>query len=711
MQQPETSRQTLGLTFRAAVGTAILVTVVVIAVLAVVASTARRAANQTAERNLDQSADLVAQLLSGRERMLIGGARVFVQYPPFRATINGGPREDVLDQAISAVEQIAASWVFITDDNGVLIAKSDEPAVSGEAMGQFPLVAGALGGQEQRGYGASGDTMLFHAVALPIKAQLGAPAGVLVATLVIDSAFLHEVKTSTSSDLLFYTRDEQGREHPAASTIPGSARELSQFLESRASSGDKDAHSATLGQEHYLWMGTSLFTAGGTVVGGFLVMRAQDNSAASFAALKVPIIVALIVGALAVFVASVIVSRWVAQPLRQLATGARAMVDDQARSSTAQFEDDTRVPEVAALSDALKNLRGDLRDRDALIATSRGHVLQPAPGITNETTERVGRSPRSAPRTTPSGSLVARHISRPGLVFEPGAILANRYFIQAEVGRGGLGIVYRALDRVLGQVLAVKLLRPELALANAAGFEQLKLEWRAAQRLSHRNIVRTYDFGDTGEIPFLTMEYVDGASLASIIARGGPLSRTATLAFAKQLLDALNAAHGAGIVHGDLKPHNLLVNANGLLKVTDFGVARVLRAARIPREHAGRDVAADARSSKLTGAVVGAPEYMSPEQLIGEPASVKSDLYAVGVLLQECVTGRTPYQADTPVAFVAQKLGTGRELLSDAEPSGAKRLGEGAFKDIAVLIESLTHPRPEMRPVSAREAYARCAQL
>lgn len=707
-----------GLTARAVIATAIVVLTVAVAVLSVVASTAARQERENAQRNLDRSADLVAQFLLGRDRTLIGGARVFVQYPPFRATIRGGPREDVLDQAISAADQIAADWVFITNDSGLRIAKSDEPLSSPVPMAQVPLVAGALTGQEQHGFGASGDTMLFQAVALPIKADLGPPAGVLVATQVIDSAFLSMVKTATSSDLLFYTRDPEGRERPAASTVPGSVRELTEFLANRITAEETSSHGVMLGSARYRWIGTSLFTAGGEVVGGFLVLRAENNASTGIAALRGPVLVAAIVGAIAILLAAFLVSRYIATPMRELATVINRIAEGEPLVQTETSASGSEIRELQELSTSFETLQRDLRDKQALISASRFKRAQSSESV--RTADRNVRSIRNTPRGGGSPAILSRQISRPGLLLDDGDVLANRYVIQAEVGRGGLGIVYRALDRVLGETVAVKALRPELALAEGAGFERLKRELRITRKLSHRNIVRTHDIGETDEVPFLTMEYVDGASLATIIASRGPLSRNAVLAMAKQMLGALLVAHGHGVIHGDLKPQNLLIDANGLLKITDFGVARLMRSVR------SRPAASNPGSSaRLTGAVIGTPEYMAPEQLIGEPSSIKSDLYAAGIVLKECLTGSTPYQADTPIEFVARKLGTDGERADSLRADGlradgtradgtaevAARGGESSVSDVLSLIETLMNPRVELRPESAHDAFVRFARL
>lgn len=696
----------LSLTTRAFIGSALVVLVMIATVVGAFAVGARRSAADNTQRGLEQSADLVAQLLAGRERTLVGGSRVFVQNPNFRSLIAERQREDVLDRAVEAADQIGADWAFITDETGVLIAKSDEPDATGRAMGQVPLVAGALRGQVQSGFGASGDTMLFQAVALPITASLGAPTGVLVATRVVDSAFLHNVKVATSSELVFYTRDEKGRDHPAAATFVASAKELTAFLASRTDTIHNARGEATFGEAHYVSLGSSLLTAGGSVVGGFVVLRTRDDVASTFAAIRAPLLIALLVGTLATLIVTWLVARFVSRPAQELARSVvRAASGDLKAASGGAPNFETR--ELRELTIAFESLVTDLRDKEALIAVTR---IQ-APGAID--VDDGGKSARSsrfgASRSSIARLPLARQISNPGLVLEPGSILANRYAIEAEVGRGGLGIVYRALDRVIGEVIAIKILRPELT--DAAAFEQLKLELRITRRLSHRNIVRTHDIGETAEVPFLTMEYVDGASLSTIIQARGALSRSAVLAMAKQLLAALSVAHDHGIIHGDLKPQNLLIDANGLLKVTDFGVARLVRGVRQSRARSDDAPSSDFPSSaRLAGAVVGTPEYMAPEQLIGEPSSVQTDLYAAGIVLNECLTGSTPYQADTPLAFVARKLGSESELEFGANTD--RELGaHTTHADVRLIVDALMSPRPEMRPQSARAALARFSAL
>jgi serine/threonine-protein kinase len=279
----------------------------------------------------------------------------------------------------------------------------------------------------------------------------------------------------------------------------------------------------------------------------------------------------------------------------------------------------------------------------------------------------------------------------PAGALAPGVVVADRFEIQDVLGVGGTGIVYRAIDRTLDEVLALKMLRPELVMDDPRAREELKQELRLTRRVSHRNIVRTYDFGTSRGIPFLSMEYVEGTSLQAVLAHRGALPPTVVLALAKQLMRALEAAHEQGVMHGDIKPANLLLATDGLLKVTDFGVATLVRRPAPAR------TAADERvmPPRLAGAVVGTPEYMAPELLLGGQPDVPSDLYAAGMVLHECLSGSTPFQGETPRRFLAQKFDT---------PPSMRARGPHSTREpesLAALIAELTEFEPDDRPASA----------
>ena len=227
-----------------------------------------------------------------------------------------------------------------------------------------------------------------------------------------------------------------------------------------------------------------------------------------------------------------------------------------------------------------------------------------------------------------------------GDALQPGQKLAGRYEIIETIGSGGMGIVYRALDLELSEPVAVKTLRRELV-SDSTALARFKTELRLARRISHRNVVRTHDLGESDGMYFITMEYVEGTSVKQLITERGKLPVHATLPIARQLCRALEVAHEQGIIHRDIKPHNMVLAPDGVLKVMDFGIARLL----------GRT-----QGMTQTGMVVGTPEYMAPEQLLGEDVDARADIYAVGVVIYECLTGRTPHTADNAMQLISRVL-------------------------------------------------------
>jgi serine/threonine protein kinase len=211
----------------------------------------------------------------------------------------------------------------------------------------------------------------------------------------------------------------------------------------------------------------------------------------------------------------------------------------------------------------------------------------------------------------------------------PGAILADRYRIIGLLGRGGMGEVYRADDLKLGQAVALKFLPRELS-ADAVRRERFFAEVRITRQLAHPNICRVYDIGETNGQHFLSMEFIDGEDLASLVMRIGYLSNEKALDIARQLVAGLAVAHERGVLHRDLKPANIMIDGHGRVRITDFGLA----------------IAATEVASQ-SGDVSGTPAYMAPEQLAGKGTSVRSDIYALGLVLYEILTGKRAFTAAT----------------------------------------------------------------
>ncbi len=286
----------------------------------------------------------------------------------------------------------------------------------------------------------------------------------------------------------------------------------------------------------------------------------------------------------------------------------------------------------------------------------------------------------------------AKHGSRHAVAGEvpnlpEGELFAGRYQILEEVGSGGMGMVYRAFDRVLGEQVAIKTLRPELV-RDSAAVERFKSEIRLGRHISDRHIVRTHDFGDFNGLFYLTMEFVEGITVRDLLDSRGRLGLAPTLAIATQLAQSLAVAHEQGVIHRDIKPQNLLLDATGMLKVMDFGVARL---------------AGICTGLTQAGMLIGTPAYMAPEQILSESFDGRVDLYASGVVLFECLTGRLPFLASTPVALIAK--------LIKEEPPPPDSLNPEVSPALSALILRLLSKEPELRPASGAELARLLSEL
>ncbi len=221
----------------------------------------------------------------------------------------------------------------------------------------------------------------------------------------------------------------------------------------------------------------------------------------------------------------------------------------------------------------------------------------------------------------------------------PGAVFHGRYEILRLLGRGGMGMVYQARDRVLDETVAIKILRPDFG-QDPQMADRFRTEIKLARRVRHRNVCAIHDYGEDHGLLFISMEYVEGVDLKRRLRETGGLDPDRAYDVAIQVAEALQAVHDAGIVHRDLKTPNIMLDAQGVARLMDFGVAKRLGAGTVT----------------ATGHIVGTPEYMSPEQARAERVDARSDLYALGVLTYEMFTGRVPFRGDTPISTILKHL-------------------------------------------------------
>jgi serine/threonine-protein kinase len=224
-----------------------------------------------------------------------------------------------------------------------------------------------------------------------------------------------------------------------------------------------------------------------------------------------------------------------------------------------------------------------------------------------------------------------------------GAIFASRYEVLGPLGRGGMGMVYRAFDRELGETVAIKVLRPDVARESGRVEQRFRSEIRLARRVRHRNVCSIFGDGEDRGLLFICMELVEGENLAGRARESGGLPHDEAWSAALQVADGLCAIHEAGVVHRDLKTANLMRDRAGVVRVMDFGIAK---------QHG----ATSGITVTATGSLMGTPEYMSPEQLRGEDVDYRSDLYSLGVVIVELFTGQLPFRGETPVATIVRQL-------------------------------------------------------
>jgi predicted Ser/Thr protein kinase len=283
------------------------------------------------------------------------------------------------------------------------------------------------------------------------------------------------------------------------------------------------------------------------------------------------------------------------------------------------------------------------------------------------------------PSARPHPSSVPRPVSSvPPGGFAPGQMLGDRYRIVGQVGRGGMGEVYRADDLKLGQVVAIKVLPAAMA-ADEAFLERFRAEARTARQVAHPNVCRVYDIGEADGRHFLTMEYVDGEDLSSLLHRIGKLPKGKALEVARQLCAGLAAIHDRGVLHRDLKPANVMLDGHGRVRITDFGLA-------LGTEESGQ------------GEVAGTPAYMAPEQFAGRAPTVQTDLYALGLVLYEAYTGKR--------AFEAASFKQWRERHTHTMPTAPSQLDADVDAAVERAILRCLEKEPERRPASARAVAA-----
>ncbi|MBI2407035.1 MAG: protein kinase [Gemmatimonadetes bacterium] len=624
------------LAWRIFLGIAAVVTAVLATTLALTAIEAGRTADVSVDRALRATREQALQLLTARASTLQGGAEVFVQNSSFRALLPKRDFGSMLDQSQEAARQLGALWTQIIDANGVRLAKSDDPGAAADTLTGSALVLSALQRQPSRGFIVIGDSAVAQAVTVPIfqasdekGAGTGALLGVLMAVTPVDSAVARRIRQNAQGavDVAFFVRQQSGAARFFAGTLERT-NDLETLIRDMPPAADAAPDDTTeartamrtnpmIGGEHYVALAEPLRSASGAEYGGLLILRNRDAEFAAFRRLRNTILFGGIAGLLLAALAAAAVARQITRPVGALVEATRRAADgDYAADITVSGAD-----EIGRLADAIRAMLHDLREKHAMVAFLSGGATADAMTVQlAQMRSSIQQAARDAGVT-------------------PGTRFAGRYDVKEVLGVGGMGSVFKAMDTELGEVIAIKTLRHEFLNADPSALERFKSEIRLARRISHRNVVRTHDLGEHSGVYFITMEYVEGTSLKQLIRDRGRLPLSVALAVGKQLCRALEVAHEQGVIHRDIKPANIVVEPDGVIKVMDFGIARLA-----------------AKDSGMTqaGMLIGTPAYMAPEQLMGSEIDGRADLYAAGCVLYECLTGHPPHESDSAITLIAK---------------------------------------------------------
>ncbi len=677
------------LTFKIFLAAAFLIAIAVGGAIAISTYRAREVADTKIDEDLKKSGPAWEAFQQSRYAELHRALAVVVSNPGIIALLGtpdpatGRPDAATVFDTLKREQASSARADFLVavGPSGAAIARTDKPLPYTADLSSVPTIAGALQGEQTEGIWLSGGK-LYHVVAAPVLEGGTRVVGIIAAAFQINDDVARNLKSLMNTEVVFLADEakpsERAKPALAASTMEGASRSVLEEVNRRP-----DLVRAVLRQgktigpltlpvsgDTYLAYFLPIRSSMDSLVGAAVALRSRDKELAAFRQIQnTQVFVGLAALAIA-FALSFLLARRITEPVGRLV---RATEEVRVGNlDSADLPVDSK-DEIGILARSFRAMLEELKEKAAL----EKYIASLKITVAEDTGTVLSRVGRPSSDVTVAGTPLSSHSAEPRV----GSLFAGRYEIQSVLGKGGMGIVYKAYDKDLDDVVAIKTLKNEALSADPTLLDRFKQEIRLARRITHPNILRTHDLGETDGLSYLSMEFVKGIMLKHLVEQDQLPPTPVALRIAKQVCAGLAAAHEVGVIHRDIKPQNIIIEPTGGLKIMDFGIARLTQD----------------RGMTTTGTVIGTPDYMSPEQARGLPPDFRSDIYSTGVVLYELFTGSLPFEEDSPLAVVLKHV--------QEKPPSPQTKNPKIDPKIASIILKCMRKEPAERYQTVNELY------
>ena len=608
---------------------------------------AHQVASSTIQTSLNHSKQVLETRLKSRFRDIEETAYSIARDGRIQPLVYAEESASLQDQCNEFEQSLELDILIFTNSEGQVLARSDDPNAIGSFVARSMLFQSALSGDPARGI-MSKDQKLLQIVAIPVFDNVAHDIvrGVIALAYSLSEVLASEIKNLTGSEIAFYSFRRQSAENSDSppteiyNTFETNQTLLSEHFAASSASWQEIYHknsifetTVDLGQETFHGLVRPLMTSDGSPVGFVIALRSRTELLRPFVLIIRQTMLTAIVCLLLAAIVAYLIAQHISKPIVQLVSVTKAIQDGNYPQGHAQ----DRRDEVGILYDAIHEMGQELKEKAEL----EDYLAGVSESIDEFENNRATISQALTIAQTNGNSTVDATQRLPS-----GKIVAERYRIEDIIGSGAAGMVYLANDIQLNEPLALKvIINPGLA---GSALKQLKEEIRLARRITHRNVLRTYDFGTFDGVYFISMEYVKGYDLGQLIESKGPIDIKMGILLARQMCSAIAAAHNEGIIHRDLKPQNMMINKKGILKIMDFGIALNIGESESGSSESETTAAAQNKE------ILGTPNFMSPEQFSGKKLDHRTDIYSLGIILYYIFAGELPFLA-TSYVEVARK--------------------------------------------------------